>query len=59
MAWTAQEAALKQAQRKFGMTAYTEDTVNYRLVGYMRGNRRIFCIGDTWEQAMAALEGQR
>lgn len=53
---TPQQDTLAQATKKFGKSAYTEDTVNYRLVGCMRNGKRVFCIGDTWREAMAALE---
>jgi hypothetical protein len=54
--FTKQQDALAQATKKFGKTAYTEDTVNYRLVGFAREGKKVFCIGDTWREAMAALE---
>lgn len=56
MAWTDQQRALEQLKAKFGPTAYTEDHKDYRLVGFMRGREKVFCVGVTWEKAIEALE---
>jgi hypothetical protein len=56
MAWTEQYRILTQLQDKYGPTAYTEDTVNYRLVGFWRDGKQVFCIGQTWDEAIEGLE---
>jgi len=56
MGWTEQEVALNQAQRLFGRTAYTENHMNYRLVGVGKGKSKVFCIGQTWDEAITGLE---
>lgn len=55
MAFTQQQEALAKIQKLFGETAFTEDTMNYRLVGFKRGSTKLYCIGDTWEEAIGAL----
>lgn len=55
MAWTEQERTLKQLQEKYGTTAFVEDRVNYKLVGFKRGAKKISAIGNTWQQAIEAL----
>lgn len=51
---TEQERVLIQMRETYGKTAYTEHHMNYRLVGFNRG-QRVFAIGDTWEQAIDRL----
>lgn len=56
MAWTQQERVLTEAKKRFGPTAYVEDHLNYKLVGYGRGPNKVFGAGDTWQQALDALK---
>lgn len=55
MAWTEQERALAQVQEKYGKTAFAEDHLTYRRVGYRRGEATISAIGSTWDEAIEAL----
>jgi hypothetical protein len=56
---TAQEHALKQARKQYGDTAYTEDTINYRRVGFRCSNGRfINGIGDNWHDAFVSVARQ-
>jgi hypothetical protein len=50
-----QEKALKMARKLYGKTAFTEDTINYRRVGYVKGHKTVAAIGDTWDDAFAEL----
>lgn len=52
---TAQEKALKEAKQKYGNTAFTEDHINYRRVGFKRDGSVISVVGDTWKQAFLNL----
>jgi hypothetical protein len=56
MPLTHQEEALKTVRTIFGRTAYTEDHVGYRMVGVKREGKYISGIGDTWREAITALE---
>lgn len=53
-----QERALLRMQKIYGDTAYTENHLHFRLVGFKRDGKRPFAIGDTWAQAMERLEGK-
>ncbi len=53
---TNQEKALKRARKLYGNTAFTEDTLNYRRVGYHNGTKVIVCIGTTWNEVFKKLE---
>lgn len=53
---TNQEKALKKSRQLYGNTAFTEDTVNYRRVGYHNGTKVIVCIGTTWNEVFKKLE---
>lgn len=56
--FTAQESALDQVHKKYGETAYTVHHRNYCLVGFKRGPKRVFSVGDTWAEAIDRLEGK-
>jgi hypothetical protein len=55
MAFTEQEVALYRVREKYGKSGFTEDLVGYRRVGYLRGNRTVSAVGQTWDEAIAAL----
>jgi hypothetical protein len=56
---THQEQALKQARKQYGDSAYTEDTVNYRRIGFRSPNgRHITGIGDNWHDAFVSVARQ-
>lgn len=52
---TPQEKALKTARHIYGPTAFTEDTISYRRIGYYRGTKIVMAIGDTWAEAFTNL----
>ena len=52
---TPQEKALKKARKTYGPSAFTEDTLNYRRIGYRYGHKEIVAIGETWEEAEDTL----
>lgn len=56
MAWTQQERVLTEAKKQFGPTAYVEDHLNYKLVGYGRGPKKVFATGSTWDEAIVVLK---
>jgi hypothetical protein len=53
---TEQEQALKAAKKQFGTTAFTEDFLNYRRIGFKLGKKTITGIGDTWSEAFRDIE---
>jgi hypothetical protein len=52
---TTQEKALKEAKKHFGHTAFTEDHINYRRVGYKKDGKVLTVMADTWKEAIASL----
>lgn len=52
---TPQQKALAEMTRKYGNTAFTKDTVHYRLVGCKQFGVTIASMGETWSAAMDAL----
>lgn len=56
MAWTEQERTLRTLKEKYGPTAFTEEAVNYRRVGFKRGKETVSAVGDTWQEAVERLE---
>lgn len=55
MTLTAQEIALRQAQRLYGKESFTEDHLHFRRIGVKRGDDTFSAIGDTWEDALHRL----
>jgi alpha/beta superfamily hydrolase len=53
---TPQEKALKQARKQYGDTAFTEDHVNYRRIGFRAGTTHVIGMGDDWHGAFAQVE---
>lgn len=53
---TPQEEVLYQMRSTYGKTAYTEDTLRYKLVGFKRDEKKLFAIGNSWQQAIDGLE---
>jgi len=56
---TNQEKALKQVKRMWGNTAFTEHHVHYFRVGCRMAGKVITAMGDSWEEAIAALDNKR
>lgn len=56
MPFSSQQYALDRAQKKFGDSAYTVHHLNYKLVGFYPKGKKVFCIGDSWEEALECLE---
>jgi len=56
MGLTEQESALKTVRTKYGPTAFTEDTVNYKRVGFKAGSEQVTGMGNTWTQAIKACD---
>lgn len=56
MSFTTQQYALDRAQKKFGASAYTVHHLHYKLVGCERNGKRLFCLGESWEEALEGLE---
>lgn len=54
--YTAHEQALLKTRERFGTSAYCEDNLTYKLVGFGRGSKKEFAVGDTWDEAIQALE---
>ena len=54
---TNQEKALKKGRRLYGASFFTEDTLNYRRVGYHLGTKAVVCIGTTWNEVFKKLMG--
>jgi hypothetical protein len=55
MEYTEQLKALNQVQREFGKSGFSDDHIHYRRVGFIRGGKPFWAIGDTWQAAMDAL----
>lgn len=57
---TKQEEALEKAQAKYGDTAFTEDTLNYKRVGFINSvtKRQVKAIGKTWAAAFKVADKQ-
>jgi len=55
MAFTEQERALEQVQAKYGKTGFAFEHLNYRMVGFKRGDKTISATGATWDEAIAEL----
>lgn len=55
MGFTPQEKALSQLQKSHGKSAFTEDHLNYRRVGFRRGETTLSAMADTWDEAMEIL----
>ena len=56
---TAQETALHTARSIFGISAFTEDHIEYRRVGVKRpGKVVVTANGETWDEAIAKLKGK-
>ena len=53
---TEQEQALQQVRAKYGPSGFTEDTVNYKRVGYKAAGEYITGMGNTWSQAIRACD---
>jgi hypothetical protein len=53
---TEQELALEKVQHVFGETAYTEDHINFRLVGYRHRSGTVQATGTTWDIAIMRLK---
>jgi hypothetical protein len=58
MALTTQQTVLERVQERFGKTGFTVHHVHYKLVGFERGGRKVFCIGQSWDEAIQCLEGK-
>ena len=52
---TPQELALKEAQDRFGASAYTVDHHDRKEVGCMWNGERTFVFASTWEKALEKL----
>jgi hypothetical protein len=39
----------------YGRTAYTIHDRNYKLVGFLRDDKKVFSVGDTWAEAVERL----
>ena len=52
-----QEQAFKQVRKLYGNSGFTEDHIDYRMVGYRKDGEKVFAIGPTWEKAFTELEG--
>jgi hypothetical protein len=55
MAWSEQRLALDNLRKKYGPTVFVKDHVHYKLVGIVKGAKRIFTVGNTWDEAMKRL----
>ena len=55
---TSQKEALQLAQEKYGPTAFTEDTVNYKRVGFVNPitKRLVKGIGKSWKVAFKVTD---
>ena len=55
---TKQEEALEKAQKKYGDSAFTEDTLNYKRVGFLNPvtKRQVKAIGKTWAAAFKVAD---
>lgn len=56
MALMEQAAVLNYMQAMHGKSAFTLHHINYKLVGYKVGARRVQAVGETWEDAIAVLD---
>lgn len=53
---TAQESALNKARSAFGISAFTEDHLEYRRVGVKYAHKLVLTAnGDTWDEAIENL----
>ena len=55
MSWNEQEQVLHHLTERYGSTVFTEQHVYYKLVGFLKGSKRIFTVGNTWDEAMKRL----
>jgi len=55
MALTPQERALREAQDRFGDSAYTVDHLDHKEVGCMWDGKRTLVTADSWEKALEKL----
>lgn len=53
---TEQQRALAEVQRKFGDSAFTQNYIGFREVGFRQGALTIRAIGQTWDEAITKLE---
>lgn len=53
---TEQEKALKKARKLYGTSAFTEDTINYKRIGFVKDKQIVTAIGDTWIQAFESIK---
>lgn len=56
MAFVEQSAVLNHMQAMHGKSAFTMHHINYKLVGYKVGARKVYAVGSTWEEAIYVLE---
>ena len=52
---TKQEQVLDVMKKQYGKTAFTEDHVEYRRVGFRGKSGTVSEIGDTWQEAIDLL----
>lgn len=54
---TAQESALNKARSAFGISAFTEDHLEYRRIGVKYAHKLVLTAnGDTWDSAIENLK---
>lgn len=52
---TSQQKALNELRHLYGKTAFAEDHLRYKRVGFKRGEKTISVIAGTWNEAIEAL----
>ena len=55
---TPQEKALHRMQKLYGLSAWTENHINFRQVGFRRNGEQFSGIGSNWDEAIKALKAK-